>query len=523
MGIIELIMDSITGYRNNFYGKTFHVLMVLLVYSSVIYFLSFITADPDLWGHLMFGKEIWASKTIPSVDMYSYTAFGAEWINHEWLSEVLMWQTFNLFGSSGLLIGKMIIGLITVSAISVISYNRKSHFISYGLVFVISIFIMSPGFMTRPQLATFLFTSLFFLVIHLYLEKRIDILWALPLIMILWVNSHGGFLIGAGILPIVVALEYVTCLIKKKDSNHLRNLILWTFITEVSMLINPYGFNLLVFLYKTLSLSRSISEWEAVSLFDLSYIRLKIFSICVILSFFIKRNKNRYWEIGIIIIAILFAFLHQRHTPVFAILAAPFLSEKLSGIVERIGLNEKVISLFPRVVLSIVIAFIIGYQLFATIDKHIKADFNIIVDPNIYPVRAIRFLKVNSIKGNLLVPFEWGEYTIWKLYPDSKVSIDGRFDTVYPADVINDHFDGAKSQEGWSSLLHKYPTDIILARRNSFSQRMINDLSDDWIYIYSDNISMIFLRNGEHMKEVIEKFNSKKLVYPKDELSRYFP
>jgi len=509
--------------QDNLFKNTFRFLAVLLVYSSVIYFFSFITADPDLWGHIMFGKEIWVSKVIPRFDIYSYTAFGAEWINHEWLSEVLIWQTFNLLGSPGLLIGKMIIGLITVSAISIISYNRKSHFLIYGLIFVISVFIMSPGFMTRPQLATFLFTSLFFLVIHLYLERRINLLWILPLIMIFWVNSHGGFLIGAGVLPIVVALESLNCFIKKRDRSHLRSLILWMIIAEASSLINPYGIHLLSFLYRTITLQRSITEWDPVSLFDPSYMRLKIFSLFVIFSFFINRDKNRYWEIGIIIIAMIFAFLHQRHTPILAIVAAPFLAEKISEFAEGLRLNEKVISLFPQVVMSIVVAFIIGYQLSITINKYVKAEFNIIVDPNVYPVSAIRFLKVNSIKGNLLVPFEWGEYAIWKLYPDNKVSIDGRFDTVYPEEVINDHFNGMKSEEGWNSLLEKYSTDIVLARRDLFSQRMITVPSEDWVYIYSDNLSIIFLKNREPMKEVIEKFRHKKLVYSQDELSLYFP
>jgi hypothetical protein len=511
------------GPQDSLFRSTLRLLAVLLVYSSILYFFSFITADPDLWGHLMFGKEIWVSKGIPDVDVYSYTAFGAEWINHEWLAEVLMWLVFNAFGSPGLLIGKMIIGLITVSAVSIISYNRKTHFFVYGLVFVISVFIMSPGFMIRPQLVTFLFTSLFFLVIHFYLEKRINLLWALPIIMIIWVNSHGGFIIGAGVLLIVTVLEYINCIINKKDSSHLRSLILWMFITEACMLINPYGFDLLVFLYKTLTLKRSISEWEAVSLFDLSYIRLKIFSIFIILSFLINRKQNRYWEIGIIITAMLFAYLNQRHTPLFAILAAPFLAEKISVSMEKLGLNEKVISLFPLAVLVTAIVLIIGYQLSATIDKYMKAEFNIIVDPNVYPVGSIQFLKRNNIKGNLLVPFDWGEYAIWKLYPDNNVSIDGRFDTVYPVDVINDHFNGAKSEEGWRFLLNKYPADIILARRDQFSQRMINDLSENWIYIYSDKISIVFLKNEKSLKEVIDKFKSRNLVYPKDELSIYFP
>lgn len=507
-------------YKNE---KIFYALMILIVYSSSIYFFSFITADPDLWGHIRFGKEILESNAIPQIDIYSYTANGMRWINHEWVSEVLMYIIYNNFGSPGLLIGKTLIGLVIITFLSVICFNRKIISPSYGVVFILSVFIISPGFMIRPQLMTFFCFTLFFLVIHYYLERRINLLWALPLIMILWVNSHGGFIIGAGILPIIFVLEYLDCHIKKKDKGHLRNLIIWTIITEASMLINPYGLNLLIFIHDTLSLPREITEWEAVTLFDLSFLRFKIFSICIILSFFIKRHKNRYWEIGIIIVAMFYAFLHQRHTPILAIFAAPFLTEKLFELAGYLKNKEKILSTSSYAILSIFMVSIIGYQLFTTITKYKKYELNIIVNPNIYPVSAVRFLKTNNVKGNLLVPFDWGEYAIWKLYPDNRVSIDGRFRTVYPEEVIIDHFRSTKNQEAWSALLDKYPTDIVLARRNPFSESMITEPSDEWLYVYSDSISIIFLKKSEPMKDVVERFKTKKFVYPNDELSIYFP
>jgi hypothetical protein len=506
-----------------FAGNMLNILLFFLVYSSAIYYFSFILADPDLWGHILFGKEIFLSGSIPGVDPYSYTAYGHAWINHEWISEVLMWITFNTFGSPGLLIGKMFIGIIVVSIILIICFNRKVSYLSYGIVGVASVFIISPGFMVRPHLVTFLCASLFFMVIYFYIEKRKNILWLLPLIMIFWVNSHGGFIIGAGILPVIFLLEYLNCHLKLKDITHLRKFVTWGLLTEAAVLINPYGYNLLIFIYDTITLPRSISEWEPVTLFDFSYLRLKIFSICVILAFFFKRHENRYWEIGVILFSLIFAFIHQRHTPIFAIFAAPFLIEKFSMIEHTFNISQKGLSVFSRSTLSLFLVFIIGYQLAVTADKHIKTRFNIIVNPEVYPVFAVQFLKDNNIKGNLLVPFDWGEYTIWKLYPDNRVSIDGRFDTVYPIDVINDHFNGASREEAWQSLLGKYPTDIVLTTRNPFSQRMITEPSDGWLYLYSDNMSIIFLKKNENMKGVIKQFKEKKLVYPDRELSVYFP
>jgi hypothetical protein len=506
-----------------FTGKTLNILLFFLVYSSAIYYFSFILADPDLWGHILFGKEIYTTGSIPGVDPYSYIAYGHAWINHEWVSEVLMWLVFSTFGSPGLLIGKMFIGIIVISIISVICFDRKVSYLSYGIVGVASVFIISPGFMVRPHLMTFLCASLFFIVIYFYIEKRKNILWLLPLIMVLWVNSHGGFIIGAGILPVILLLEYLDCHFRKKDKTHLRRFVIWGLLTEAAVLINPYGYNLLTFIYDTITFPRSISEWESVTLFDFSYLRLKIFSICVILAFFFKRNENRYWEMGVILFSLVFAFIHQRHTPIFAIFTAPFLIEKFSMIERAINISQKGLSVFSRATLSLFLMFIIGYQLAVTVDKHIRVKFNIIVNPEAYPISAVQFLKDNNIKGNLLVPFDWGEYAIWKLYPDNRVSIDGRFDTVYPIDVINDHFNGAGREEAWRALLKKYPTDVVLASRNPFSQRMITELSDEWIYIYSDSISIIFLRNSDTMKDYITRFKTKKMLYPDRELSVYFP
>jgi hypothetical protein len=504
--------------RNNI----FLFFAILFICSSSLSFFSFITADPDLWGHLTFGKEIWTTRSIPRFDIYSYTAFGMKWINHEWMSELFMWLLYDTFGSPGLLIMKSIIGLIAVGAIFIVDYNRKNYFINSIIVFLLAVIIISPGFMTRPHVATLLFTSLFFLFIHLYLEKRIRLLWVLPLIMILWANSHGGFVIGAGILPIIIFLEYIDCLIKRKDCRHIRYLLLWAVVTEFSTLVNPYGIHLLTFLYRTLTLQHLVIEWAPVSLFDFSFIETKVFALVVMFSFFVRKDKNRFWEIGIIISSIIFAFLHQRHTPILAIFAAPFLSEKLTYLFEKTGLIKISDLSYFRFVFVILLTAIIGFQILHTSKKYIDNAFNIIADPNVYPKNALNFIKINNIRGNILLPFDWGEDAIWHLYPDNKVSIDGRYDTVYPKNITDDQLNGSMSEEKWEELINKYPTDIILSRRTPYAIKLIKE-RQNWIYIYSDMISIIFLKNNENNKEIIQRFKNKNFIYPKEGASLYFP
>ena len=516
------VMNIGSTYNLNSWEKYLRILIGIFVYSSAVYFFSFITVDTDLWGHIQFGKDIWTSKALNRFDIYSYTAYGREWINHEWLSELVMYFVFNIFGSLGLLMGKLLMGIIIVYILSYISFNRISYPLVYGPVMVLAIFIMSPGFMIRPQISTFLFTAFYLYVFHQYLERGKDLLWSLPFVMILWVNCHGGFLIGLGMFPVVFVIEFIAYRSGETDKRYLYRLLFWLIITEASVLINPYGYRLLVFLYETLSVKRNIWEWNPINVFDLSYLRFKVFAILVILTLFFVRDRKRYWETGIIAIAMIYAFKHQRHTPIFAIIAAPYLIEKLSIVARRINLYDRIKSLPSFLLINISLCILIGYQLYYTSNKYVKNRGNIIVDPSIYPVYAVHFLKQNEIKGNILLPFEWGEYVIWKLYPECKVSIDGRFRTVYPQTVLDDHLMALHDESMYKKLLDKYSTDIILARRNSFFQQMISN-QKKWIYIYSDFNSIVFVKDNGCQNGVMDKLKRGELIYPHKELSIYFP
>ena len=59
-------------------------------------------ADADLWGHLRFGLDILRDRRLTSVDPYSFTQ-DKPWLNHEWLSELLMGLSWTLGGSTGLI------------------------------------------------------------------------------------------------------------------------------------------------------------------------------------------------------------------------------------------------------------------------------------------------------------------------------------------------------------------------------------------------------------------------------------
>ena len=88
--------------------------------------------------------------------------------------------------------------------------------------------------------------------------------------------------------------------------------------------------------------------------------------------------------------------------------------------------------------------------------------------------------------------------------------------------MLDDHFNAMRSEKDWNDFINKYKSDIILARKNLISKKMI-DANLKWIYIYSDSISIIFIKNEECHGDIFGKIKKKKLVYPKRRLSIFFP
>ena len=78
------------------------------------------TVDPDLWGHLRFGLDLLETHRLTSIDPYSFTQ-DVSWINHEWLSELLLAIAYRVGGVFGLSLLKTAILAATVWALASIA------------------------------------------------------------------------------------------------------------------------------------------------------------------------------------------------------------------------------------------------------------------------------------------------------------------------------------------------------------------------------------------------------------------
>ena len=483
--------------------------------SSLFYFFSYPGVDPDLWGHLFFGREILRDGKLPLHNLYSYTAPDHPWINHEWLAEVIFYGIFYLFGSPGLVLLKLTIGAMIVWILDrVIRERVRSPFIRI-LTLVWTMAILSPGFNIRPQLFTYLFFAILLFLFYRFEGGGKTALYWSPLLALFWVNLHGGFVAGLGALGLFSLATFFWADRQRVSLSLTRTRVIIPLVLSLLVIgLNPYGWDLLSFLWKDLLLSRPISEWRAVPLFDFSFPEFKLALISVFL-FTTWRGSYRRWDFALFLLAALFAVLHQRHTPLFAIVVAPLLAEVVQEVSLWIRKEEREwILTFGMLALAL--------YLFQWIGRiHLEHRFQLVVSPQEYPVQAADFLQRNRIRGNLVVPFDWGEYLIWKLYPDVRVSIDGRYTTSYPMEVIQDHWNWMEGKEGWRKLLERYPAEIAVINR-SHPVTVLLRKDPEWIYLYSDPVAFVFVRKTPSQEQLLNKFRKKQLLPPQPP-PVYFP
>ncbi|MFQ5888118.1 MAG: hypothetical protein ACE5HY_05425 [Candidatus Hydrothermarchaeales archaeon] len=486
-----------------------------LLISSLFYFFSYPGVDNDLWGHLLFGREIVEKGRLPLQNIYSYSAPNHAWINHEWLAEIIFYVIFRFFGSPGLILLKVILGGGIVWILNHIIRKWIASPIIRTLALVWTMAILSPGFNVRPQIFTYLLFAACLFLFYRYEENDRTALYWTPLLTAFWVNLHGGFIAGFGAFGVFL-LWIIISEWRNRGAARLigPHILIPLTLSLLSLGVNPYGLGLLKFLAGDLLLNRPITEWVPIPLLDFSFLEFKL-AVLFVLLFSLRRDSLRRWEFILTVLAALFAFRHQRHTPLFAIVAAPFLAvgiQRVSHWIER-GTREWILA---AGILAIAL-----YQFYWIGRIHLEHRFQLVVSPEEYPTQAADFLRRNGVRGNLVVPFDWGEYFIWKLYPEVRVSIDGRYTTAYPMEVIQDHWNWMKGKKGWRRLIERYPTDIAITNRKHPVTSLLRK-DPEWMYIYSDPIAFIFVRKTPLQQQLLDKFREKQLLPPQPP-PVYFP
>ncbi len=521
-----------------------------------IFFLSFKPlTDPDLFWHLKTGELIWQYKTIPSVDWYSYTMSDYGWIDHEWLTEILMFKIKDIFGLAGLsFFFAAIITFIFAYLVPQISKKpgRNDYpFYAASLIVILGTIVSSLTFGARPQILALLGTSLVFFILRRYQVnesegKRNKIIYTLPLLFLFWANMHASFAIGIGILLACLILNkhLGTAAVRNPKADWLKlyepfSPKLWKKAAYMGILsftatfINPYGPRIYLEIYRTFSDNygtNAIAEWLSPNFHAPEGM---LFGFYVIFSFIILSIMKKIDILSFVLIPIFLflAFQSARNIPLFALISMPFLIKSLGEFENTFAeiMRKKVILLG----FSALLVFYPPY-LSKTPDT-IKSfsDEKKLAEIGSFPKNAIEFLENYPPyrQENIFNDYAWGGYLIKSsrckvtLRPNSgqaseklnakkiqneikheiqcepKVFIDGRMAHWKTSErhILKDYAGIILPDDNFQKLIDEYRIKIMLLEKNGSLSRYLS-ISPEWKKVYSDDTAAVFEKKEQNSK-----------------------
>jgi hypothetical protein len=173
---------------------------LLLVFSTYW----FARTDPDYWWHVRTGQYIVETGTLPRADFYSYTVNGTPWVTHEWLTELFLYLVQEQFGYAANVALFGLVGALTAMAVYA---TCRAWGLGEPAAIVLTLWAVVMGMGSanvRPQTLTALLLAICVLLLTRYKRGEARVLWALPPLMALWVNLHGGYVIGLVLMGLAV-------------------------------------------------------------------------------------------------------------------------------------------------------------------------------------------------------------------------------------------------------------------------------------------------------------------------------
>jgi hypothetical protein len=407
--------------------------------------ISHTTADADLWGHLRFGLDFLSGHGLPSADPYSFTS-DVIWINHEWLSEVLMAAAF-VAGAPGLNALKLaVIGGIAWIVWRTVARVKGATGSAVLLTSLVLLATYTRTQVLRPQLFSVLLFAL-----TLDLLERSDASWTrrwigLPLVFCTWANCHGAWIVGYAALSAYVSVEAWE---QRTVRAAVRAVGLMIAVAAVT-LINPYGPNHWSFLRNTVGLSRTdISDWAPFA--ELPTAIIVIDAILPALAMGSAAACRRIPKPRHAAVIALLAFATWRVGRVDAFLQIAIAIFLGPTIVEALQVAGRSLDRFERLsTRSALHGFAATVVVLGACAAAARQMTHIAIEGPWIPDRdAVPFLQAEARDARLLTWFDWGEYAIWHLSGAGiQVSMDGRRETVYSNRVLADHWAFYRNAQG---------------------------------------------------------------------------
>lgn len=459
--------------------------------------------DQDLGRHLKLGEIITQTNSVPKTNLFSYTNSNFPFINTHYLFELLVFWNNQVIGLQGLLLLKIATVLLAIwFTLQIIPKQHYSMLLPVGFIML---HVLRERTDLRPEIFSFLFTALtYFLLAKFEATSRLLWLLPLPLIQLIWVNSHIYFPIG-----LILQAIFLIHLIYQYLHSHLRSgklkLLLLVFILSVmASLLNPHGLN--GFLYPlnvtknygyTIVENQSMFFLESINFRNPNFLFVKLSALIVALSIsvsWIRKNfslKNTLLSL----LGIGLAILHVRSFPYIALISLPATLANL-GPAKQTPVYKWATWGAGGLLLLESLLYLNG-DYYRYNDSQYQAGLKFIS----HAEEALNFVQAHKLPGPIFNNFDIGSYIIYRAYPRLQVFVDGRPEafpvqfftqTYIPIQYDYEKFKQLDQQTGFQAVIFSHTDQTPWGK--AFLREVVKD--QDWKLVFIDDFMVVLIKNA---------------------------
>lgn len=495
-------------------------------------------ADPDIGWHIRAGEQMLATRSIPRTDSFSSTMGGQPWVDWEWLYEVALGIMHRTMGLNGVV---WLAALVMATTLTLLLWQLLKSGTGLPLAIVLMLVAEAAAaihMFARPHIVSWLLTLAWFIALERWgretsaawlpstpsRQKRAcrgPRLWFFPVSMALWVNLHGGWLLGMALLAIYTlaalveswrATEALVRIHSAKRSRAMGSALAWS---ALATLVNPYGWRLHVHIYRYLSdryLIDKIVEFRSPDFHSWAQRSFALILVLVLIAFVERRREVRLSHTLVTLLAVYAGLFATRNLPVSSMLlvliAGPLLWESLASLAERPGawsvvqhgaarirmfaarMGEQELELrghlWPILAVAAALVVCLDGGWFAS-RQIVHAQF----DSEHVPVAAAEFLAHEASREPIFAPDWWGGFLIYRLYPERRVVIDDRHD-LYGTERFRDYLILTQGEPGWKKVLEQWQVRTAVLPAEDTLASLLRELPEDWQPVYEDKVAVVF-------------------------------
>ena len=471
--------------------------MLIILFALLFAMAARIPTDTDTWWHIRSAEHTLTQGMIYA-DPFSFTRQGEPWINHSWGSQIIIYGSWQIAGNLGLTV--FTAALATAGMAFVYRISTGSVYLR-AFVLVLGAAAAAVFWSPRPQMLSFLLSTVVLYLLYLYKRRQVDRLWLIPVVMLIWANLHAGFSIGFIFMAAVIAGEILGNIFNPGGEHvipwsGIRKLILIGLVSVTVLVVNPYGLDMLRVPFETVSIGALrdfIQEWNSPNFHERQTWPFIVLLLGTLGAVGASTRKLDWTDFILVSGTAFMAFLAGRNIAVFAVVATPVLTLHADAILKERGwiLHPTKVVTPGRARLNLILVAVILFAALAKVLLVLEPESLAEAQEQFLPIKVAEYLNDERPDGPMFNSYNWGGYLMFAA-PDYPVFVDGRTD-LYRDDLLLQYLRAATGGRDWRKTLDEFSIRLVVVEAGS---GLALNLADDpaWMLDYEDEMAVVYTR-----------------------------